>query len=82
MYIHRGGEGEEGARARVYPLAIKDGETLFKPDTPPLEIRPCSATTKIPSVEHNRYSHETTRRVPTLRRLISSGRLKTNGSTQ
>lgn len=67
MYIHGDGGGERRARAtraraRVYPLAIKDGETLFKPDTP-LEIRPCSDH-EIPSVEHNRYlyhGHDTTR---------------------
>lgn len=86
IFIGAGEKGERRARAtraRAYPLAIKDGETLFKPDTA-LEIRPCSDH-EIPSVEHNRYSpytdhgRETTRRVATLRRLISSGRLKTNG---
>lgn len=57
IFIGAGEKGERRARAtraRAYPLAIKDGETLFKPDTA-LEIRPCSDH-EIPSVEHNRYS--------------------------
>lgn len=68
-------------RARVCPPAIKGSETLFKPDTPtsasgnPLVCR----GQEIPAAEQSLPVKTPIPATATLRRLISSGRLKTNG---